>query len=412
MPVPAGAPGLSAVIVRRARLYTPDPWPDADADVLMVGDRVAAIGQGLAGPPWAASVREVDAEGRITIPGLVDQHVHIAGGGGEGGPLYRTPEIAGPDLVSAGITTVVGVLGTDGVTRSVQGLVAAARALRAQHLHAYAYTGAYEVPTRTATVNARTDLVMIDEVVGIGEIAVSDQRGSHPGLRGLAELAGEARVGGLLGGKAGVLHLHVGDGPGGLKPLFRLVRQADVPRDTLVPTHLNRSAALLGQALEWVRRGGIADFTSDIRPDPLDPEAVSAHDALMRVREARLPLDRVTMSSDAQGSAPRFNRRGELEGVGIGSAATLLEEVLALVDAGWCWTEALRPATTTPARILKLPNAGRIVPGGQADLVVLDHGRPWCVVSDGQVLMDGGQLIMAAPFVKRAERSRHPRPGA
>lgn len=392
-------PGLSAVLIRHARLFQPAPWPAGVTDVLVVGDRVAAIGPDLAIPTFAGASSALDAEGRPVIPGLIDQHVHIAGGGGEGGPQFRTPEIAAADLAAAGITTVVGVLGTDGVTRSVQGLLAKARTLRAEHLRAFLYTGAYQVPTRTITDTPRSDLILIDLVVGVGEVAISDQRGSHPGRGQLAELASEARVGGLLSGKAGVLHIHVGDGPGGLEPLERVVRSADVPLDTLVPTHLNRSQSLVDAAIHWARSGGWVDFTSGIRPDGHDPGAVSAHDALERAREAGVPLARVSFSSDAQGSAPLFDAAGRLQGVGIGRPSSLLAEVLALVHRGWPWADALAPATTVPSAILKLGAVGSIQPGGPADLVVLDDSRVWHMVSQGHVLVREGHSLAASPFL-------------
>ena len=45
-------------------------------------------------------------------------HSHITGGGGEAGPASRCPEARLSELLDAGITTVVGVIGTDTVTRS------------------------------------------------------------------------------------------------------------------------------------------------------------------------------------------------------------------------------------------------------------------------------------------------------
>ncbi|MDA8199610.1 MAG: beta-aspartyl-peptidase [Thermaerobacter sp.] len=391
--------GLSTVLVKHARLFAPDPPPEAVVDILMVGDRVAAIGLDLTTPAFAADPTELDAEGRIAIPGLIDQHVHIAGGGGEGGPQFRTPEIPGQDLTQAGITTVVGVLGTDGVTRSIQGLLAKARSLWAEHLRVYVYTGAYQVPTRTVTDTLRSDLILIDLVVGVGEVAVSDQRGNHPSVRQLAELSGEARVGGLLGGKAGVLHVHVGDGPGGIDPLERVVASADVPLDTLVPTHLNRNQALVDQAIRWTRAGGWVDFTSGIRPDRHDRLAVSAHEAWQRVRAAGVPMTRVSFSSDAQGSAPLFDSAGHLVGVGVGRADSLIEEVLALVDAGVPWTDALAPVTTVPASILHLGAVGRVQPGGPADVVVLEGKRVWHLVSRGHVLVRDGMSRRLSPFL-------------
>jgi beta-aspartyl-dipeptidase (metallo-type) len=354
------------------------------------------MGRALTLPDWATG-EELNAEGLALVPGLIDQHVHIAGGGGEGGPLNRTPEIRLTDLTRGGVTTVVGLLGTDGSTRNVASLLAKARQLAAEGLTAYIYTGAYEVPTRTITDNPRSDLVLIDRVIGVGEIAISDQRGTHPSARELAHLAGEARVGGLLGGKAGVVHLHVGEGPGGLEPLRRVIATADVPIGSLVPTHLNRNARLLREAADWARRGGLVDLTSDIRPDAHDPEAVSAHEAALRLREAGVPWASISFSSDAQGSSPVFDAAGHLVSVGIGRVDTLLEEVVALYAEGLGWEEALAPVTTTPARVLKVAG-GRIYPGGPADFVLLKDGKADTVVAGGRVMVQKGVPVVRGRF--------------
>ena len=393
----AGGVQDGTILLRHARLYQPEPA--GVQDVLAVGERVVAVGPDLALPAWAAGAPVLDVEGRIVIPGLVDAHVHIAGGGGEGGPINRTPEIQLTDLTLAGITTVVGVLGTDGATRSVQGLLAKARALQAEGLTAFLYTGAYEVPTRTITDNPRTDLVLIDPIIGVGEIAVSDQRGSHPRPHELARLAGEARVGGLLGNKAGVLHCHLGSGPSGLEPLREVLARWDVPPEALVPTHLNRNVALVRDALDWGRTGGLIDLTTDIRTTPADPHAVSAHEAALRLRDAGVPWDRISFSSDAQGSSPVFDAAGRLVTIGIASARTLFEEVRALVEAGLSLEEAIRPVTTHPARVLKLAGQGRIQVGGPADLVVLEPSLGIdTVVARGRLMVQAGRAVRTGRF--------------
>jgi beta-aspartyl-dipeptidase (metallo-type) len=390
---------LTALVIRGARVWGPEAY--GVTDVLVVGEQVAALGQGIEPPAWTAA-EEIDAHGLDLIPGLIDQHVHIAGGGGEGGPINRTPEIMLSDLTRAGITTVVGVLGTDGSTRHVQGLLAKARQLTAEGITAYIYTGAYEVPTRTITENPRTDIVLIDRVVGVGEIAISDHRGTHPSDRELAHLAGEARVGGLLGGKAGVLHLHVGNGRRRLAPLRAVVEIADVPREGLVPTHLNRNGALLEEALEWARAGGFADLTSDIRPDAHDPEAIAAHDAALWLTARGVPWDRISFSSDAQGSSPTFDAAGHLVRMDVARAHTLFDEMAALVRAGLSWPDALRPVTTTPAHILKL-DGGRIQPGGPADLVVVDDLAPRTVIARGRVMVRDGRPVVLGRFERVGE---------
>jgi beta-aspartyl-dipeptidase (metallo-type) len=388
---------MQALLIRHARLWAPEPL--GLRDVLIVGEQIAAIGTNLELPPWANPACAWDAEGHDVIPGLVDLHVHIAGGGGEGGPVNRTPEIQLSQLTTAGITTVVGVLGTDATTRSVQELLAKARALEGEGLTAWIYTGAYQVPTRTITDSPRNDLILIDRVVGVGEIAVSDQRGSHSSPRELARLAAEARVGGMLGGKAGILHCHVGDGPGGLSPLEDMLSVGDVPLDTLLPTHLNRHSALVDQAAAWARRGGYVDFTTDIRPVPEDPAAVPAHEAALRLRAAHVPWDRITFSSDAQGSAPIFDLAGRLTRVGVGSPRTLWEEVRALVDQGLPLDVALRPVTTSPAERLKLPHRGRIAVGAGGDLVMLDdHLGIAMVAARGRILVENGRAVVHGRF--------------
>ena len=92
--------------------------------------------------------RVLDAAGRRVIPGLIDQHVHITGGGGESGFTSRVPELRFSDSVKAGVTTLVGLLGTDSRTRNVQNLLAKTKALNEEGITAYCLTGAYEIPPR------------------------------------------------------------------------------------------------------------------------------------------------------------------------------------------------------------------------------------------------------------------------
>jgi beta-aspartyl-dipeptidase (metallo-type) len=388
---------VRAVVVRGGRVWAPEPR--GVQDILAVGEHIVAVGAALDPPAWADPVVAVDARGADVVPGLVDQHVHIAGGGGEGGPGSDTPPVRLVDLTTAGVTTVVGLLGTDGTTQSVQRLLARARGLVADGLTAYVYTGAYEVPTRTITGNARADLVLVEQVIGIGEIAVSDPRGSHPSARELARLAAEAHVGGLLGGKAGVLHLHLGPGSRRLKTLRALRRIATVPVETLVPTHLNRNRDLLAEAAEWGTGGGLVDLTTDIRPDGPDGDGIAAHEAALWLAEQGVPWEQITFSSDGQGSAPVFDAAGRLRAMSVGRTASLLEEVLALRAAGLTWERALGPATAHPAHWLHLDAVGRIAPGLQADLLVVEpDGRLRTVIARGRIVVDDGRPVWFGRF--------------
>ncbi len=389
----------SAILLQGGTVYTPESV--GQTDVLIINGTVAAIGPQLCIPSWLSGGAVIDARGALVIPGLIDQHVHITGGGGEGGPAFRTPEIGLSDLITAGITTVVGVLGTDGTGRDSKGLLAKARGLTAQGVSAWMYTGSYQVPTPTITGSARDDLVLIDRVLGIGEVAINDHRGSQTGADVLAVLASEARVGGLLAGKAGVLHLHVGEGKGGLNILFDIMERFDVPRPTFVPTHLNRTKALLKDAITWGQAGGYCDLTTGIEPSAQDALAVSAPDAARALYAANVDWRLISFSSDAQGSIPAFDKEGRLAGMDVGSAGSLFQAVLALHEqTGWSWTQCLMPVTTTPAEILGLPASGRLAPGLPADCVLLRDNTIDTVIAQGRIMMRGGAVEVRGMFEK------------
>ena len=81
-------------------------------DILVAGEKIAMIGEGLS-LPAIYDCEVVDCEGNYVVPGFIDSHVHLIGGGGEGGYATRTPEIQLTDITTSGVTTVLGLLGTD-----------------------------------------------------------------------------------------------------------------------------------------------------------------------------------------------------------------------------------------------------------------------------------------------------------
>ena len=388
----------SLTVIRRARVYGPRPAGTKDIliggrQILAVDDRVHIHGANL-------EIDELDAGGLYAFPGLIDQHVHMAGGGGEGGFHYRTPEISLSHITTAGVTTAVGVLGTDGVTRGTRELLAKAAGLDFEGVSTYIYCGAYQVPTRTITGMPRSDIVFIDKVIGVGEIAIADTRSSHPSGRELAELASEARVGGLLAGKAGVLHLHVGDDDAGLAVLFDVLKQTELPRSVFVPTHLNRNQDLLKQTVEYGRAGGFVDITSGIRPDEHDSVSVKPSRAIRTLLDARVPPGLITMSSDSNGSSPIFDDRGKLVAMGVGSIATLWEEVRdAIVEEEVPVETAVAMVTSHVARVLKLGYKGRIRAGLDADLMLADEEfRIRHVFAKGRQMVRDGEAVAFGTF--------------
>ncbi len=385
-------------IIRQARVFAPRPL--GKKDILLGGRQILAIGDDLHIHGSGIDIPELDADGLLAFPGLIDQHVHMAGGGGEGGFHYRTPEISLSHITTAGVTTAVGVLGTDGITRGTRELLAKANGLDFEGITTYIYCGAYQVPTRTITGMPRTDIVLIDKVIGVGEIAIADSRSSHPSDRDLSELASEARVGGLLAGKAGVLHLHVGDDEEGLAILFDVLKQTELPRSVFTPTHLNRNPDLLKQAIQYGKQGGYVDVTSGIRPDEHDHISVKPSRAIRRLLDAGVQPHWITMSSDSNGSSPIFDEKGKLVAMGIGSIATLWEEVRdAIVHENVPVEQAVSIVTSNVARVLKLGHKGRVRPGADADIVLTDEQyRIRHVFAKGRQVVDEGKAIVLGTF--------------
>jgi beta-aspartyl-dipeptidase (metallo-type) len=385
-------------LIRNGDVYGPEPL--GKKDILIAGGSIEIVAEpgGLRLGDLEAEV--MDAAGLAVLPGLVDPHVHILGGGGEGGPATRAPEIRVEDIVSSGVTTVIGCLGTDGVTRHMASLLAKARALEIEGISAYIFSGSYEVPVNTLTGSVRSDLILIDKVIGAGEIALSDHRSSQPTFDEVARLAAECRVGGMLGGKAGVFHVHMGDGKRRLEILFRIVRETEIPPTQVVPTHITRNRELFEDGLEWVREGGSIDVSSGPDPDPATEPDVSLEECVARFKKDGLPLGRIMMSSDGNGSMPVFNKSGKLVRLTIASEKDLFRKFRELVAKKILPLEdAVRLFSTNAAEFYKLGKKGQIAAGGDADLILLDRDLALKgVFARGKKLMSDGRLLVKGTF--------------
>ena len=321
-------------------------------------------------------VEEIDGTGKILTPGFIDSHVHILGGGGEGGFKTRTPEITLTTLTKAGVTTVVGTLGTDGLARDTSALLAKARGLEEEGITSYIYTGAYQVPTPTLTGDVMKDIMSIDKIIGAGEIALSDHRSSQPTFEEFIRLAANVRVAGMLSGKAGIINIHMGDGKSNLAYLNRAVDETEIPISQFLPTHCGRNPELFEESIKYLKRGGYCDFTGADDPDLWEKEygEVRISKALKRIIDEKICLDNFTFTSDGQGSFPMFNEKNEYVGLGIGKSSCLIEAIRECVFKEDIPLEiALRGLTTNPAKILSLKTKGSIKVGYDADINLLDE---------------------------------------
>ncbi|KLU60628.1 isoaspartyl dipeptidase [Peptococcaceae bacterium CEB3] len=384
-------------ILKGGRRYTPD---DAGVgDVVLAAGVITSLADNVLPDPSYGEVEVVDVKDKYVVPGFIDQHVHLLGGGGEGGYATRTPEVMLSHLTRAGITTVVGCLGTDGTTRHVASLLAKARALELEGISTYIYTGAYEVPAPTITESVRDDLIIIDKVIGCGEVAIADHRSAQPSIEDIRKLAAQSRVGGLLSNKAGVLHLHVGNNPQGIGMLLELIAEQEIPVTQFTPTHMNRNQQLLDQGIRFAALGGMIDFTTSVNLSESNVARVKAAKAVSYCLEQGVDLSHITMSSDGNGSLPVFDEQGDTIGFMVGEPMSLYREWRDLVlEEQLELSQSLKVITGNPSRTLKLfPRKGTLKVGADADIVVLNQdleieyvfARGYCMVRQGQVVVKG-----------------------
>ena len=379
------------MLLLNAEVYGPEPL--GRRHLLVGAGKLLWIGEQ---PPELddSLLHEVrDLEGQRVIPGIIDAHAHITGGGGESGYSSRIPPVPLHRFTRAGVTTVVGLLGTDDVTRSTASLLAGARGLCEEGLTAYCHTGGYHVPPVTLTGNVRSDIVHVDRIIGVGEIAISDHRSSQPTLDELLRIASDAHVAGMMTGKAGIVHLHLGDGERGLELVRQALDKSEIPARVFNPTHVNRRRELFDEALALAGRGCTVDVTA--YPAREDDQRWSAEEAIVGYLDSGLPANRITVSSDGGGCLPAFDADGALLHMDIGSPAILADTLGNLLAGGLALERILPAFTSNAARLLRLRDKGTIGVGADADLVVLGNdasirhvmaGGRWHVL-DGEVMI-------------------------
>lgn len=442
-------------------VFTPSPL--GLRDVVMAGGNILALllpadtpslMQGLKASGTAVKV--VNVAGSVVMPGLVDVHVHAAGGGGEMGPSSRTPAAQLSELIEAGTTTLVGLLGTDGVSRSLSWLLQVMKGLSDDGLTTYMWTGSYRLDPKpyVLTQGVQNDIILIDKVIGVGEIAISDHRSSWPDYQEVAALISDARVAGMLSGKAGVVHFHVGDGPTLIDVLFEVVNKTTIPYDNIYPTHISvrgddlraagpcsllfssclvdlhllscfsrlplisfhrllylclRSLSCLFAVLfclvslvrvsltgiKWLGQGGMIDCTAD----SMNGQDNSTTNYLLALIKGEHPLHRVSLSSDAYGSDPFYNAAGKLLSYGVGSPKVLMRTIRSLVlDHGVPLHIAMQFCTVNPARFLGFKGKGEVKVNGPADLLVLSPVKEGMEL---QYVFSGGKVMRTPKWVKR-----------
>lgn len=382
------------LLLKNATLYAPESL--GIKDVLVEGNKIVKIADNIQVSMDDDLIQVIDLESKRLIPGLIDQHVHITGGGGEAGSASRVPESNLSDFVKSGVTTVLAMLGTDGISRSLINLYAKAKALDEEGITCFMETGSYAYPAPTITDSVEKDIYVLDNCIGV-KIAVSDHRGSNVTSEELIRLASEARRGGLISGKAGIVTIHMGIGKKRLAPVLEAIAESDLPIKNFVPTHINmRTKELLDDCVEFAKLGGTMDFTAggDVEENLIEADKV------LDLLERGVSDELITVSSDAFGSQPRFDEKGNVIGLTYQTPITLLYFIKALDSRGMPLEQALKLFTKNPARVLGLEGTkGEISIGADADMVVLDKNLDISdVIAKGKVAMRDGEVLMKGRF--------------
>ncbi len=352
-------------LIKNADVYAPEHI--GKKDILIADGRIAAIDESIAGFESSKAVESFDMRGARVAPGYIDMHMHITGGGGEQGFASRVCEANLSEITSAGVTSVVGLLGTDGITRSLENLYAKTCALTEEGITAYMLTGSYAYPSVTLLDSVSRDIALIDKVIGV-KLAVSDHRSSQVSTDEFLRVASEARLGGLLSAKAGILVMHMGDGKAKLEKLFYAIDKSEIPIETFLPTHVERTDALTFDAAKFAKLGGNIDFTAG------NIEKGGTARSMIMAMDMGASIDNFTMSSDAYGSQPKFDKNRNIVSLSYSKPTVLNDEIKLLTGKyGVPLEKALLPLTKNCARVLKKQNVkGGLFVGADADIIVYD----------------------------------------
>lgn len=381
---------IKMILIKHTNVYTPTFI--GAKDVLVCGGKIVAVEDNISLElPFCHTI---NGTGMLLVPGMIDPHIHVTGGGGEGSFHTQVPPVSFSDLIRGGVTTVVGLLGTDGITRSIENLIARIKALKEEGISAYACTGSYGFPSINLTGSVSRDLVFIDEIIGV-KVALSDHRAPNVSLDELIRLGSDIRTAGMLSGKCGIVVLHMGDSSAGLSLVRDALIRTSIPMKTFHPTHVNRKRNLLEEAFDFTCQGGYIDLTCGIT------EAGRPSECIAEAKERGIPLDRITISSDGMGSWSTYDKTGSLLQIGYAAVDTVHQELRSLVrDYNFPLEEALRFCTSNTAKSLELfPQKGCISPDADADLLLLSEDLDIrAVIAGGKLLMENGILLKTGTY--------------
>ena len=379
------------LLIKNTNLYSPKSL--GKKDILISNGKIVAIDDEIVNHSVFSEVW--DAKGAITTPGFIDQHIHVIGAGGKHGFASMTPQLHLGDLINCGTTTVVGLLGTDGSTRSIKTLFSKTQALNQEGITAYMYTGYYGLDKVYLMNSLQEDMIYIDSVIGC-KIAISDIRSSYPSALELLRLLRNVRVGGMLAGKKGILHLHLGALSSKMDLLFEIIENYEFPIEHISPTHVGRTKDLFDQAITFAKMGGMIDITTGAS------KYTDPYKSVLYALDNNVSIDNMTFSSDGNAGLDKLDKNNNLVGFKSAPFDKNFEEVINLHKLGGIPIEdALKLITSNPAKNLGLKNKGQVKVNSDADLCFLNSDLELnTVIANGKFMMQEGALVVKGSFEK------------
>ena len=379
------------LLIKNTNLYSPQSL--GKKDILISNGKIVAIDDEIVNHSVFSKVW--DAKGAITTPGFIDQHIHVIGAGGKHGFASMTPQLHLGDLINCGTTTVVGLLGTDGSTRSIKTLFSKTQALNQEGITAYMYTGYYGLDKVYLMNSLQEDMIYIDSVIGC-KIAISDIRSSYPSALELLRLLRNVRVGGMLSGKKGILHLHLGALSSKMDLLFEIIENYEFPIEHISPTHVGRTKELFNQAITFAKMGGMIDITTGAS------KYTDPYKSVLYALDNNVSIDNITFSSDGNAGLDKLDKNNNLVGFKSAPFDKNFEEVINLHKLGGIPLEdALKLITSNPAKNLGLKNKGEVKVNSDADLCFLNSDLKLnTVIANGKFMMQDGELVVKGSFEK------------
>ena len=379
------------LLIKNTNLYSPKSL--GKKDILISNGKIVAIDDEIVNHSVFSEVW--DAKGAITTPGFIDQHIHVIGAGGKHGFASMTPQLHLGDLINCGTTTVVGLLGTDGSTRSIKTLFSKTQALNQEGITAYMYTGYYGLDKVYLMNSLQEDMIYIDSVIGC-KIAISDIRSSYPSALELLRLLRNVRVGGMLSGKKGILHLHLGALSSKMDLLFEIIENYEFPIEHISPTHVGRTKDLFDQAITFAKMGGMIDITTGAS------KYTDPYKSVLYALDNNVSIDNMTFSSDGNAGLDKLDKNNNLVGFKSAPFDKNFEEVINLHKLGGIPIEdALKLITSNPAKNLGLKNKGQVKVNSDADLCFLNSDLEInTVIANGKFMMQEGVLVVKGSFEK------------